>query len=73
MKPGLNSLSVWFGLIMVLVLACAALSLLIFPDALSERLYGSKRAFFIVLLFAYCVYRGFRVYTLYKNQKREQE
>jgi|GEM_PF-962965 len=72
MKPGLNSISIWFGMIMMLVVISAATALLIFPDALNDRLYGNKRIFFVSLLFAYAIYRGFRVYSLIKNNRREE-
>lgn len=56
-------------MIMIVVLLFGAVGLMIFPDALSDRLYGSKRTFFIVLLLAYCVYRGFRIYSLLKQNR----
>lgn len=71
MKPGLNSFSLWTGILMVLVLVSAAIFLIAVPDALSDRLYGNKRVFFIGLLLAYSIYRGFRVYATIKQYRHE--
>ena len=56
---------------MIVVLVCGAGALIFFPDMLSDRLYGNKRIFFIVLLLGYSVYRGFRVYSLIKQNRDE--
>jgi hypothetical protein len=70
MKLGLNSISIWFGMIMILVLVSGAAAIT-FTDVMSERLYGPKRIFFILLLLSYSVYRGFRIYYLLKRNKDE--
>ena len=72
MKLGMNSISVWFGIIMILVLVTAAVAIT-FTDVFEDRLYGKKRVFFIILILAYSVYRGFRLYNIYKKNNREEE
>jgi hypothetical protein len=70
MKPGMPPLSVWFGAIMVLVVLSGALAFT-FTDLMSDTLFGSKRILFIVILFAYAIYRSFRLYQVFKQQRYE--
>lgn len=70
MKLGLNIISVWFGFIMVIGLVTGAITLML-TDYLSENLYGNKRLFFIVLLFAYSIYRSIRIYQVLKRNQHE--
>lgn len=72
MKLGLHTISFWFGLVMVLVVSALGISMLT-TDALSDRLNGPKRTFFIVLMFSYAAYRGYRLYQSYKQQKRNED
>jgi hypothetical protein len=70
MRPINSLVSVWFGVVMVvivLLLGC----LVAFTDFMSDRLFGGKRTFFIVLMFVYAFYRSFRIYQM--TQKREKE
>lgn len=71
MKLGLNFIAVWFGIIMIIAVLGGAIAIA-FTDALSDRLYGLKRTFFVLMLIAYAVYRGFRLYHLL-NQKRQRD
>jgi uncharacterized membrane protein len=71
MRPGLNSVSVWFGAVMVLVITGLAFAILL-TDLMSDRLYGNKRMLFIVLLFGYAIYRGFRIYQVVKYSGRNE-
>jgi len=68
MKPIFNSLSIWFGLIMIVVVTSGAIAFA-FTDFMNDRLYGTKRIIFIFILFAYAVYRGFRMYQAIKYRK----
>lgn len=43
-----------------------------FTDMLSDRLYGNKRMFFILMLVAYAVYRGFRIYQVPQSPRRSE-
>ena len=65
-------LVLWFGAIMVLVVLVLGIALLT-TNFYSDRLSGSKRTFFIGLLFAYAVYRSFRTYSLLKTRKTNEE
>ena len=65
---GAAGVGMFLGLV-VLVLGVALLA----TDFYSDRLSGSKRTFFIVLLFAYAVYRSFRTYSLLKTRKTNEE
>ena len=51
MKLGLNTVSLWFGIIMMVVVLSGAIALTV-SDLMSDRLYGSKRVGFIIMLFA---------------------
>jgi uncharacterized membrane protein len=73
MKLGLNFLAVWFGIVMIVVVLSGAIAIA-FTDAFSDRLYGNKRIFFVLMLVGYSVYRGFRLYNLLQKKKQyEQE
>jgi hypothetical protein len=72
MKFGMHLITAWMSLFMILVLVSGALALAL-TDAMTDRLYGNKRIFFIILLLAYSVYRGFRAYNLFKQHKREED
>ena len=70
MKLGLNNLSVWFGIMMILIVVTGAVAVS-FTDFMSDRLFGTKRIFFVVLLIAYAIYRGFRLYAFFKDSRNE--
>jgi len=53
-------MSVWFGAMMILLVTAGAIAIS-FTDFMSDRLYGKKRVFFVILLLSYAVYRGFRI------------
>lgn len=67
----LNIVSLWFGIIMITLVTAGAIAIA-FTDFMSERLYGTKRVVFVILLLAYAVYRGFRIYQLMKYSKNEE-
>jgi len=67
---GINSLSIWFGMIMILLVLAGAFAFA-FTDFMDYRLYGRKRFFFVLLLLAYGVYRIFRLRQLLKENKNE--
>ena len=67
MKLGLNTISLWFGMIMILVVLSGAFAFA-FTNVMSERLYGTKRIFFVILLVAYAVYRFFRLRQILKQK-----
>lgn len=70
MKIGLNSISAWFGMIMILIVTAGAIAFA-FTDFMDDRLYGTKRLFFILLLLAYAVYRVFRLRQMSKQSSDE--
>jgi hypothetical protein len=71
-KPGFLSLSSVFGMVMIIAVLALAAGVA-FTDMLSDRLYGSKRTFFIVLMLAYAAYRGFRIYQVSRAGRRESQ
>jgi hypothetical protein len=71
MKTGMQSVSVAFGAIMVLVVLSGAIAFM-FTDVMSDRLFGSKRTLFVVILFAYAAYRSFRLYQVLKASNHEK-
>ena len=62
-----RSISLWSGVIMI-VLITAGAGAIIFTDAFDDRLYGTKRTVFVVILLAYAVYRGFRLRQLLRTR-----
>ncbi len=57
-----------------MVIMCLILSYyLIFTDLKMDTLNGFKRQMCIAILLLYGFYRGFRLYTLIKNSKKEEE
>ncbi|MGZ3919191.1 MAG: hypothetical protein ACXVNM_11345 [Bacteroidia bacterium] len=71
MKLGLHIVTLWFGVVMVLMVIAGALAIA-FTDVMSDRLYGAKRIGFVILLLAYAVYRSFRIYQVMKYSKNEE-
>jgi hypothetical protein len=70
-KIGLNSLSVWFGVIMIALVLSGAIAIS-FTDFMIDRLYGIKRTFFVGLLLMYTAYRCFRLYQVFNQSKYEE-
>jgi hypothetical protein len=71
MQSGLNIVSLWFGVIMVTLVVSGAVAIT-FTDFMSDRLYGTKRVVFVILLLGYAVYRSFRIYQIYKQNRNER-
>ncbi len=71
MKLGLNSISNWFGMVMILVVLAAAIAVS-FTDFMIDRLYGTKRFFFVILMLAYAIYRSVRIYQTIKQNRNEE-
>ena len=59
-------ISMSFGLLMIMVVFAGAIAFA-FTDYMDDRLYGNKRIFFIFMLVAYGIYRGFRLFSLFKK------
>lgn len=72
MRKITHLLVLWFGALMVLVVLALGIALLT-TDFYSDRLSGSKRTFFIVMLFAYAVYRSYRTYSLLKTRRQDED
>lgn len=70
MKLGLNTLTIWFGMIMIIVVVAGAIAFS-FTDVMIEKLHGPKRTGFIVMLFSYAIYRGFRLSQSLKKIRHE--
>ncbi len=71
MKLGLNSISNWFGMVMIVIVLAGAIAVS-FTDFMIDRLYGTKRIFFVVLMLAYAIYRGVRIYQTMKQNRHEE-
>ena len=69
MKLGLNSISIWLGFIMILLVISGA-AVFSLSDFMSEELFGKKRFYFILMLVAYSVYRSFRLYHAIKQANK---
>jgi len=68
---GLNIISIWFGFIMIIIVLLGAATFL-FTDFMIDRLFGGKRIGFIIMLFAYAVYRSFRLFYTIKQNKHDE-
>ncbi len=62
--------SIILGYFMVTLVFSGALAFS-FTHFMEDTLFGTKRIFFIVVLFAYGLYRSIRVYQLHKQIKSE--
>lgn len=71
MKLGVNTISVWFGVLMVLITFSGAIAFA-FTDFMNDRLVGGNRKIFVAVLFAYSIYRGYRLYHSFKRIKDEE-
>lgn len=70
MKNGINHISLWFSIVMVLVIFAGALAF-IFTDFMSDRVYGNKRTIMIFVFLAYSAFRGFRIYQVLTTKNNE--
>ncbi len=71
MKTGLKFISLWFGLLMVVVVFSGVIAFA-FTDFMDDRLFGNRRTVFVLILLAYGIYRGFRTYQLFKEKKYDE-
>jgi predicted histidine transporter YuiF (NhaC family) len=71
MKFGLNSLSLWFGAMMIFLVFAGAVAFT-FTDFMDDRLFGIKRIAFIIILTAYGFYRIVRL-RQHINQLRYED
>lgn len=72
MNKALKHISIWFGVIMILMVTAGAVAFA-FTDLMNDRLYGTKRTVFVFILLAYGIYRGFRLYQTIRYLKDENE
>jgi uncharacterized membrane protein len=63
-----NSTNMVFGIIMMIVVIVLGV-IVAFTDWYDDRLFGWRRTLFVVMMFAYAIYRGFRVYQEFRNGK----
>lgn len=70
MKNGINHISLWFSMLMVLLVFAGAVAF-IFTDFMIDRVYGSKRTIMIFVFIAYSIFRGFRIYQLLSTKSDE--
>jgi hypothetical protein len=69
-KGASHYISVYLGFAMMIVVVVLAV-MLIFTDMWIDRMNGGKRTFMILLLLAYAVYRGFRIYSVFRSRGPE--
>ncbi|MDI9342328.1 MAG: hypothetical protein QM534_17275 [Sediminibacterium sp.] len=58
-----------FGIVMMLVVVVLGFTVL-FTDWKDDVLFGWKRHLFVFMMFTYAIYRGIRVYQLYKANRK---
>lgn len=68
MKNLNQSISLWFSIIMVLLVVAGAFAF-IFTDFMIDRVSGGRRFMMIVVFCAYGVFRGMRVYQQLRNRE----
>jgi hypothetical protein len=71
MKPGMQTLTLWFGGLMALLAFMGAFAFA-FTNLMDDRLFGSRRTWFIAILVAYGIYRSFRLYQVFKQMRHEE-
>ncbi|MGZ3883915.1 MAG: hypothetical protein ACXVPQ_00515 [Bacteroidia bacterium] len=70
-KNPANTVSLWFGVIMVIMVTAGAFAFL-FTDFMADTLSGGRRTFMIIVFIAYALYRGIRIYQYFKAAKHEE-
>ena len=70
MRNGINMVSLWFSVAMVLIVIAGAAAFT-FTDFMSDRVYGTKRIVLTIVFLAYAVFRGVRIYQIFKSKKNE--
>lgn len=65
MKNGINMVTLWFSVVMVLIVIAGAFAFT-FTDFMIDRVYGNKRIILTVVFLAYAVFRGVRIYQIFK-------
>lgn len=71
MKNMSNMIVVWFSIVMVLIVVAGAVAFT-FTDFMSDRLYGTKRVVLTIVFLAYAVFRGIRIYQVFKANSNDQ-
>lgn len=62
--------TLWFSVFMVVIVIAGAIAFT-FTDFMSDRLYGNKRIILTVVFLAYAVFRGIRIYQVFKSKSNE--
>jgi hypothetical protein len=70
MKLGINTVSSWFGLLMI-VLVFAGVIAFGFTNFMDEKVFGTRRTVFVCILLAYGIYRTVRFYQVFKKAQDE--
>ncbi len=63
-----NSTNMVFGILMMIVVIALGV-IVAFTNWYDDRLFGWRRHLFVVMMFGYAVYRGFRVYQEMRKGK----
>ncbi len=71
MKNGVNMVTLWFSVVMVLIVIAGAIAFT-FTDFMIDRLYGNKRIILTVVFLGYAVFRGIRIYQVFKSGRNEE-
>jgi hypothetical protein len=70
MKNGINMMSLWFSIFMVVIVVAGAVAFT-FTDFMIDRLYGNKRMILTVVFLIYAVFRGIRIYQVFKSNSND--
>lgn len=70
MKNWPNMMTLWFSVMMVMIVIAGAIAFT-FTDFMSDRLYGTKRVVLTIVFLAYAVFRGIRIYQVFKSNRHE--
>jgi hypothetical protein len=70
MKNGINMVTLWFSILMVLIVIAGAIAFT-FTDFMIDRVYGNKRMILTVVFLAYAVFRGIRIYQIFKANRND--
>ena len=62
--------TLWFSVFMVLIVIAGAFAFT-FTDFMIDRVYGTKRIVLTVVFLGYAVFRGIRIYQVFKANQND--
>jgi hypothetical protein len=70
MRNGINMVTLWFSVFMVLIVIAGAFAFT-FTNFMIDTVFGTKRIVLTVVFLAYAVFRGIRIYQVFKSNQND--